>query len=92
MLVEKYDTHMVKPLTVINSKLTRYPSKVFKPKEDQMPEIYQLRPPRKGSLNPLEDKSHIHSEDTFGIRMPKVYSKNLPDVFLMNTPSARRAG
>ena len=92
MLVEKYDTHMVRPLTVINSKLIRCSSKVLKAKEDQMPEIYQIRPPRKSSYNPLEDKSHIHPEDAFGIRAPKVYSKNLPDVFLMNTPSARRSG
>jgi len=95
MLVDKYDSHLVKPLPIslmANPKLSRVPSSVVGSTDLHIPDLFRLKPTRKNSLNLLhEEKSSLAYEDNFGMRVPKVLSKNLPDVFLMNTPRSRKS-
>jgi len=75
-----------------NPKLIRVPSSVVTSTDSHIPELFPIKPTRKNSLNFLhEEKSSMVSEDNFGTRMPKVFSRNLPDVFLMNTPRSRKS-
>lgn len=94
MLVQKQDSQVLKQSPspfMSNPKLYRIPSGLTNSKEIHIPELPIPVPRRKGSLNLAEERTSSVGEDSFVARAPKVYTKNLPDVFLINTPHSRRS-
>jgi len=94
MLVHKQDSQVLKqaPSSVMsNPKLYRIPSSLTNSKEVHIPELPIPIRRRKGSLNLAEERTSSVGEDSFIARAPKIYTKNLPDVFIINTPHSRRS-
>lgn len=93
MLLEKFEPQLVKPIStpfITTPKLAPLSSRSHSTTGAEMPDLSQFRRPRKNSANIRQERSILAPEENIGIRPPKIYAGNLPDVFRTDIPICRQ--